>query len=383
MIAPTRDHRVAVLGASGFVGSALCERLFFEGQQEFVPIIHTSGNAGRVARLPVPVRTASLLDRDGLGAALAGCDVIVNCSLGGRAAMTRGFANLISAARRVGVRRFIHLSSVLVYGEDPAPDTASEAARPAPGRSEYGILKLWQDIHAMRLQRAGVSTYILCPSNIGGPYSPFMRGLVERLQRGPLPLVDGGRYPSNVVHVDNLVEAILAAVGSGDGAGERYFVNEPVPVSWRRVIEDLGRTLGLSCELVDVSRDEVLPFLPSRVRRRAGLREHVRLALSREVRESLVLLPAFAWLHRSAGTLFDRLPPNVQMGVRERLQWPVRIRPAGLRPSMDDRYVTVQVRRVHHSPARLEKRLGWRPPLTYERGLETFSAWARFARLVD
>jgi len=42
--------RIAVVGASGFVGSTLVERLLARGDVEVVPFIHTSGNAMRLAR---------------------------------------------------------------------------------------------------------------------------------------------------------------------------------------------------------------------------------------------------------------------------------------------------------------------------------------------
>jgi hypothetical protein len=74
------------------------------------------------------------------------------------------------------------------------------------------------------------------------------------------------------------------------------------------------------------------------------------------------------------------LPEQLQQGVKEHLKWPIRV--AKMRntgPSLDDRYVTVQLRRFYHSPAKARDTLGWVPPLSYERGLETLVAWLRFA----
>src|SRR6516225_7621069 len=71
-----------------------------------------------------------------------------------------------------------------------------------------------------------------------GPYSVFTIGLAEMLRAGRMPLVDGGGNPSNLTHVDDLVEAILAAIHCNGGAGERYFVTETRPVAWRKVFED-------------------------------------------------------------------------------------------------------------------------------------------------
>ena len=60
-------QRIAILGASGFVGSTLCERLYFSQEFEFTPFVHTFGNTSRLTRFPIelapldvmsPVRSA-------------------------------------------------------------------------------------------------------------------------------------------------------------------------------------------------------------------------------------------------------------------------------------------------------------------------------------
>jgi NAD dependent epimerase/dehydratase family len=57
-----RRMKVAVFGASGFVGSALVERLQQKGV-ELVPVIHTAGNAWRLARHGIPLRAVDLMSR--------------------------------------------------------------------------------------------------------------------------------------------------------------------------------------------------------------------------------------------------------------------------------------------------------------------------------
>jgi nucleoside-diphosphate-sugar epimerase len=374
-------QRIGIIGASGFVGSALCERLFFSGNRNFIPFVHSSGNAWRIARLPVPIRSVDLLDRQQVWAAVSSCDVVVNCSLASNDRKSRGLRNLADAAKKARIKRFVHLSSVAIYGRDPPRSSATEAGKPDPGGNPYGILKLRQDEIVFELHRAGVPSFILCPGNIGGPYSLFMRGLAERLARGPLPLVDGGSYPSNVIHIDNLIEAILAAIRSERGAGERYFVNESQPVPWRRIFDDLGRLLGLRVSYVDIARKDVLPFLSS-VTPRVGLAGHLRIAISGEFRSAISAMPMFRGLNDVAGLLFSKLPRRYQLGIRERLTWPMRVSKRTSGPSLDDRYVTVQARRFYHSAQKLRETLNWQPALSYEEGLETTVAWLRFARVV-
>ena len=75
-------RRIAVIGASGFVGSTLVEQLLM-GTDEVVPFIHSSGNAWRIARLGIELRALDLLDGRQVEAALHGVTHVVNCSRGG------------------------------------------------------------------------------------------------------------------------------------------------------------------------------------------------------------------------------------------------------------------------------------------------------------
>lgn len=371
-------HRLGIFGASGFVGSALCERLFFDGRRDFLPFVHSSGNAWRIARFPLAMESVDLLDGEQVQKAVLACDVVVNCALASGDTRARSIRNLVNAMKKARTRRFIHLSSIAVYGQDPAADTVTEAAAIAPGNNRYGILKQRQDELIEELRGAGIPYFILCPGNISGPYSPFMIGLAERLARGPLPLVDAGSSPSNLIHVDNLVEAILVAAQSDVGGGERYFVNEIQPIPWRRVFDDLASSLGLEAAYVEVKRDQVVPLLdPSEPR--LGFGGSLRIGMSGEVRAVLSKMPLFRNLNDFAVNVFSSLPPRLQRRVRERVTWPIRIDKAVDEPTLEDRYVKVQARRFHHSPRKLQESLGWRPPLSYEEGLETTACWLRFA----
>jgi nucleoside-diphosphate-sugar epimerase len=372
------EPRLAIIGASGFVGSALCERLFFEGRRDFTPFIHTAGNAARIARLALPVQTLDLMDREQVCRSLAGFEVVVNCSRGDDVSMIKGVRHLIEGVKQNRVGKFIHIGSVAIYGNDPAPGSASEAHAPEPGENEYGRLKARQDEMALALERSGVRTYVFCPPNISGPYSPFVLGLAKRMCSGPLVLVDEGRYPCNLSHVDNLVQAILTAVASESGSGERYFVNEAPAITWRQYLEDLMKLLNLRCAFVSVSRDQVLRSLsPSPLPH--GLMANLRIALSGEFRQALAILPAMRTLNTGALALFNSLPESVRQALRRRRQSPVAIVEEDPGPSLREHYVRAQARRVYHSPDKLVRQLNYRPALSYERGLETTAAWLRFA----
>lgn len=372
------EQRLAIIGASGFVGSALCERLFFEHRTNFTPFIHTTGNAARIARLNLPFRQLDLLDREAVTRSLSGFSTIVNCSRSGdHRLMLRSLANLTEAARRNRVHKFIHIGSTIIYGVDPPAGSQSDSFPPSPGDNEYGQMKAKQDMLITALHRAGIQTHILCPPNITGPYSTFSYGLATRLAKAPLPIVDEGQYPCNLVHVDNLVQAILTAEGCTGQSGERYFVNEVPAVSWRQYLEDFCALLSIPARFIPVSRSEVLPLLQAGTRPRSSLKDHLSIAMSGEFRRGLNLMPVMQKMNSFASQVFDSLPPHLQKAIRARFQRPIRIAKQSS-ASIDDPYVFLQARRPYHSPDKLTRQLGYSPALSYREGLETTASWLRY-----
>jgi nucleoside-diphosphate-sugar epimerase len=65
--------RIAVVGASGLVGSTLVKRMLATGSHDVLPLIHRSGNAWRLARLDLDLRPLDLLDYAQVKTRLAGC----------------------------------------------------------------------------------------------------------------------------------------------------------------------------------------------------------------------------------------------------------------------------------------------------------------------
>src|SRR5690349_13930249 len=98
--------RIAIVGASGFVGAALIERLYFDPAWkdcfDFTAFIHGFGNAARITRLPVKIETLDLIDFSRVRLALRGYDGIINCTRGDTALMLKGLGNLGRAAQLGG-----------------------------------------------------------------------------------------------------------------------------------------------------------------------------------------------------------------------------------------------------------------------------------------
>src|SRR5271157_193052 len=372
-----KSHRIGVFGASGFVGAALCERLI-EGSRDFRAYIHSTGNCWRLTRFARPLEVIDICDADAVEAAMRDCSVVVNCTRGDARVMLEGLRTMLRVARDSHVRRFIHLSSLAIYGDNPAPDTVTEEGRAGgPWLNPYGRLKLAQDDLVFKAHRAGLPCYILCPGNIGGPYSEYILALAKRLSSGPFGLVDQGRNPTNIVHIDNLVQAIICMIDSDTGTGQRYFINDSGPVSWYDLCTGLAKQINCEPSFFEVPYENVLAEVRPKNSPR-GIHEHIRIALSGEFRNAVSVLPVLGWANTVARNSFDRLPKSLQTSIRARVQSTVRVRKHN-EVSWGDPYLKVQLRRHYHSPAKLMEKLQYQHALEYERALASTGKFLRFA----
>ena len=370
--------KVAVFGAGGFVGSTLCERLYFEKEFEFVPIIHSISGAGRLARLPLEFRVASVLDEDKLKQSLEGCDTVINCSRGDGVVMINGMKALIDAARGAGVQRLVHISSIAIYGANPPAEASSETTPPCPD-DPYGDWKAQQDEMLFDLHKSGIGIVTLAPGNIYGPYSPFISGAAEYAKTSPLFLVDDGRHPTNNVHVNNIAEAALAALRTDKGWGERYFINEVERGTWREFYDEMCDVLGVTPNYVSVEREAVLNALADAAPKQehVGIVGHAKILASGDFRKNLGVLPVFAAINGWTYRQMSRLNPRTQQWLRSKVDRPTHIakQRAGVR--LDGKFIREQIRTVYHSPEKAIKQLGFRP-FSQRQGMKTVADWLRF-----
>jgi 2-alkyl-3-oxoalkanoate reductase len=189
------------------------------------------------------VVTANLVDAGSLGAAMKDVDMVVHC-----AALTtnnapwslheetnvEGTRAVYDQACEAGVKRMVHVSSVIVYGlEAPNGAPVAESA-PLPSEPDrwgyYQRSKLGAEQTLAGANGNGPGVVIVRPGIIYGPGAegPVKRGLVQ-LGSVRLTIGDGNNHLP-LTYVDNVVDGILLALTSADAAGETYnLVDDPQP----------------------------------------------------------------------------------------------------------------------------------------------------------
>lgn len=227
--------RVLVIGAGGFIGSAVTARLAADG--------HSVVAACRAARRPtgltldrvavVRVDVARNTAPDDWLPHLDGIDAVVNCagvlqdSPGESASAVHvdGVAALAQACERAGVRRIVHLSAVGVDLETP---------------SEFSRTKLRGD---QAIMARDLDWVILRPSVVVGRGAYGASALLRGLAALPVAPVVPQTAPLQVIQLDDLVEAIIFFLRSDAPAGVAVDAVGPRQWSFRELVRLFRRWL--------------------------------------------------------------------------------------------------------------------------------------------
>jgi nucleoside-diphosphate-sugar epimerase len=249
--------RVCIFGASGFVGKALTERLLSMKDVEVKAVTHDPANSWPVLRLGIPICHADLNDISSIDLAINGCTHVVNCTLGLNNQMIKNIENLILSCRRQNIVRLVHLSSITVYGELPHKDSRFESGPVQAKRKSYGWYKSKQDKLLEKANRSGLSAVVLCPPHITGAYGRIFHQVIDGIKKGSFALVDNGKYPCNLVDVNNLCHAIELALFIEKSDGKRIFITNDDDYTWNDLAEDAARLAGTSIlEIPGITADQ-------------------------------------------------------------------------------------------------------------------------------
>jgi uncharacterized protein YbjT (DUF2867 family) len=209
-------RRVAVIGASGFIGRYVVKRLAARGIRvaavvrdvEAAKFLQPMGDVGQIARLG-----ANILDDARLAAAIAGADAVINLAgilyESGRQRFAAVHASapgrLGALAKAAGVRHLVHISAIGADSGSPAAYARTKAEGEQALRASFP------------------EAVILRPSVVFGPEDDFFNRFAALAQFSPvLPLIGGGKTRFQPVYVEDVADAVMAALDTPGSAGRTY-----------------------------------------------------------------------------------------------------------------------------------------------------------------
>jgi dihydroflavonol-4-reductase len=256
--------RVAVTGATGFIGSEVVKVLLDRGymvhgtvrdpenEAKVAPLLNLEGASDRLELV-----RADLLTGDGFASAFEGCDVVMHVAspfvidvedpqrdLVDPALI--GTTNVLKAANAAGVKRVVLTSSAAAITDEPEDRVYTEAdwnEKSSLTRNPYYYSKTLAERAAWDFVESESPSFDLVVINPTGVIGPSIGSGLSTTSRVIADLLNGGVYPAIIdltfpyVDVRDVAEAHVLAAENPDASGRYVCSNELV--SMQRTVDVL------------------------------------------------------------------------------------------------------------------------------------------------
>ena len=226
---------------------------------------------------------------------------------------------VLEAALRAGVKRFVHLSTVQVYGSLPDGDLDETMPKRYFGDS-YSDSKLDAEEVALEyFAKHGLPVVILQPTVVYGPNSLIWTTyLLSSLRRERHILVDNGDGYCNAVYVDDVIDAILLAAIRDDAVGESFLISGEQPTTWRDFYGSYERMLGIAATVPMSAANAEAYSIKNRSRSLSLFKESLSiLRQDPSLRERILNTREMGVLQGVIGSL---LPADVRASLKRRMK---------------------------------------------------------------
>ncbi|HEY9698270.1 MAG TPA: NAD-dependent epimerase/dehydratase family protein [Trichocoleus sp.] len=245
--------KALVTGASGFTGSHLVKALVDRGDT-VVAFVRKSSNLSRLAGYDVQFAYGDITDRPALEAAMQGVDVVfhtaayVELGLVNAAEMERinveGTRAVLEAAKAAGIGKTVYCSTIGIYG-----DTQGRLINETFQREQQGFSSAYDRTKYLAQQLVdqavsdGLPVVSVMPSGIFGADDPHFGPALQAFRQGKLKVWAGGDRITGIVHVDDLVAAmVLAAEKAPSGS---HYIASTGELSTREMFDFISQETGI------------------------------------------------------------------------------------------------------------------------------------------
>lgn len=242
----SNKETILVTGANGFIGGWLAETIYLRGNANVRAGIHSWAGAVRPARFPIEIVLCDILDRQQIERAMEGVSCMIHCAKGpSEASIIQGTQNVLEAALKQGVRRFVYMSTAEVYGGQKGE--IDEATSLLKTGNPYGDSKIEAEKLCWQYLARGLPVTVIRPSIVYGPFSKtWSVGVALKLQSGNWGIFKGhGDGICNLIYITDLVSAILSAACDERAIGQAFNLNGPEAPTWNQYFQRFNAALGL------------------------------------------------------------------------------------------------------------------------------------------
>jgi nucleoside-diphosphate-sugar epimerase len=213
--------RIFLTGGTGYIGKALVRRLIAAGH-EVRALVRPTSQTAPLTELGVATFVGDVADRYSMREGMSGSDWVIHAAadldLSGpparmQAANVAGSDNVASLAYKLGVGRFLSVSSMAFFGGSPegGPPATEELAPIEPFPSLYSATKHAGERAIREWAKRGLKLNTVYPSLVYGPpgKKEGANSILRMLWLGRYPVLVGGNRRTSWIFLEDVVEGIL------------------------------------------------------------------------------------------------------------------------------------------------------------------------------
>ncbi|HEY3851338.1 MAG TPA: NAD(P)-dependent oxidoreductase [Steroidobacteraceae bacterium] len=247
--------KLLVTGGTGFIGS----RLALEARSRGLTVVVAGqlnsdaerGRAQDLERGGIRIEQGPLQDPSYARHIVQDCDIVIHLAAAQHEANVpdeyffdvnvNGTRRLIEACEQAGVKRFVHGSTIGIYGESSG-EPLDENSPPRPV-NVYGRSKL-QAEEMVRSYRGALAWSIVRISETYGPGDFRLLKLFRAVDRGRFFIIGPGLNRRQPIHVADLVRGLLVAATHPAAVGETFVMAGEGTLTTRELAREVAIALG-------------------------------------------------------------------------------------------------------------------------------------------
>lgn len=243
--------RIFLTGGTGYIGGALAGRLGAAGH-EIRALVRATSRVEKLQEIGAATFAGDIADRYSMREAMSGADWVIHAAadldFGApeermRQTNVEGSENVASLAFKLGVPRFLSISSVARFGGSPPDGSLATEDAPVqqPFPSMYSATKHAGDLAVRAWGQRGLRVNTVYPSLVYGPPGKksganfFLRQIVKRR----IPAVVGADRQASWIHLDDLVDGLIAVIEKAPPGRDYLMAGDVTTV--RRLFERVCR----------------------------------------------------------------------------------------------------------------------------------------------
>lgn len=244
--------KALVTGASGFIGSHLVDALTAAGH-DVTALVRTTSNLRWLENSPARLATGDVQDKNSLSDAVAEQDIIFHVAGAVIARDSQGFdntnyigsENIMEAIlhHNYNVKKVIYVSS-LAAGGPTIPEHPLTEKDPSQPVSDYGASKLRGEESVLSYSDR-LHTVAIRPPIVYGPRDKGLLTFFRIVQRHLKINLGMSHRFATLIHVSDLVQAMILMAEENTINGSYYYVDDGIPArSWLDIQNEVAKALN-------------------------------------------------------------------------------------------------------------------------------------------